>query len=47
MRRASWAMPMVINAGSGVPKVGAPEAIDMDAAKVPKITGEPGRIICP
>ena len=28
---------------SGVPKVGAPVAIDIDEAKVPKITGAPGR----
>ena len=31
-------------AGSGVPKVGAPDCIDMDEAKLPKITGAPGLI---
>ena len=30
--------------GSGVPKVGAPVAIETAAAKVPNTTGAPGRI---
>ncbi|CAI8321635.1 MAG: Uncharacterised protein [Halieaceae bacterium] len=30
--------------GSGVPNVGAPVAMETAAAKVPKITGHPGRI---
>ena len=32
--------------GSGVPKVGAPVAIETAAAKVPKTTGVPGLISC-
>ena len=35
MRRASCAAPKVTIAGSGLPKVGAPDCIDIDAAKVP------------
>jgi hypothetical protein len=30
-------------AGSGVPKVGAPDCIEIDEAKDPRITGAPGR----
>ena len=29
--------------GSGVPKVGAPDCMDIDEAKVPNTTGAPGR----
>ena len=41
MRRASWAAPKVTIAGSGLPNVGAPDCMDMEAAKVPNTTGAP------
>ena len=31
------------SAGSGVPKVGAPDCIEIEDAKLPRITGAPGR----
>ena len=34
------------SAGSGVPKVGAPDCIDSDEAKLPRITGAPGLTSC-
>jgi hypothetical protein len=34
------------NAGSGVPKVGAPDCIEMDETKLPKTTGAPGLTSC-
>jgi hypothetical protein len=46
MRRASWAAPKIACAASGVPKVGAPDCIEMVETKVPKITGAPGRTSC-
>ncbi len=39
-------MPKRISAGSGVPKVGAPDCIDMEPAKVPRIIGTPGLRSC-
>jgi hypothetical protein len=42
-RRASWPITMLPIAGSGVPKVGLPERIDIDDRKLPKITGAPLR----
>ena len=44
--RASFAHPYNTFAGSGVPNVGAPVCIDIELAKLPKITGTPGFIIC-
>src|SRR5579864_8346035 len=41
-RRASAAMEYSTNAGSGVPKVGAPDCIEIDEAKLPSTTGAPG-----
>ena len=32
--------------GSGVPKVGAPDCMEMEAANVPNTTGAPGRQSC-
>ena len=34
------------SSGSGVPKVGAPDCIDIELAKVPNTTGAPGRTSC-
>jgi len=34
------------SAGSGVPKVGAPDCIEIDEAKLPSTTGAPGRTSC-
>ena len=45
-RRASWAAPNSTWAGSGVPKVGAPDCIEIELAKVPNTTGAPGRQSC-
>ena len=42
-RLASAARVYRTTAGSGVPKVGAPVAIDIELANDPRITGEPGR----
>jgi hypothetical protein len=42
-RRASAAMTYSTSAGSGVPKVGAPDCIEIDDAKLPRMTGAPGR----
>ena len=36
-------MPNSTMAGSGVPKVGAPDCMEMELAKLPKTTGAPGR----
>ena len=36
-------MPKSTRVGSGVPKVGAPDCIDMELAKLPNTTGAPGR----
>ena len=33
-------------AGSGVPKVGAPDCMEMDEAKLPSTTGAPGFTNC-
>src|SRR5215472_13966928 len=38
-RRASAAMVYSTSAGSGVPKVGAPDCMDSEEAKLPRITG--------
>ena len=46
-RLASWAMPKSTRAGSGVPKVGAPDCMEMELAKLPRITGAPGRTSWP
>ena len=43
-RRASCAAPYSTMAGSGVPKVGAPDCMDIELAKLPNTTGAPGRI---
>src|SRR5262245_53926352 len=43
-RRASCAAPYETSDGSGVPKVGAPDCIEIDEAKVPNNTGAPGRM---
>src|SRR5208282_6283055 len=43
-RRASAAIVYSTSAGSGVPKVGAPDCIDSDEAKLPSTTGAPGLI---
>jgi hypothetical protein len=45
-RRQSWPITMLPIAGSGVPKVGAPDRSDIDDRKLPKITGAPGRSSC-
>ena len=45
-RRASWAAPKRTSAGSGVPNVGAPDCMETELAKVPKMTGAPGRQSC-
>jgi hypothetical protein len=45
-RRASAAMVYSTSAGSGVPKVGAPDCIDSDEAKLPSTTGAPGLTSC-
>ena len=34
------------SAGSGVPKVGAPDCIDSEEAKLPRTTGAPGFTSC-
>ena len=34
------------SAGSGVPNVGAPDCIEIEEAKLPKITGAPGFTSC-
>src|SRR5277367_727377 len=41
-RRARAAIEYSTSAGSGVPKVGAPDCIEIDDAKLPSTTGEPG-----
>src|SRR3984885_15460353 len=41
-RRASAAIEYSTSAGSGVPKVGAPDCIEIDEAKLPSTTGAPG-----
>src|SRR5271168_3559338 len=41
-RRARAAIEYSTNAGSGVPKVGAPDCIEIEEAKLPSTTGEPG-----
>lgn len=41
-RRASAAITYSTSAGSGVPKVGAPDCMDIELAKLPKTTGAPG-----
>src|ERR1035438_9008100 len=38
-RRASAAIEYSTSAGSGVPKVGAPDCIEIDEAKLPSTTG--------
>ena len=45
-RRASAAITYSTSAGSGVPNVGAPDCIEIDEAKLPKITGAPGFTSC-
>src|SRR5271168_1631947 len=45
-RRASAAIEYNTNAGSGVPKVGAPDCIEIDEAKLPRTTGAPGLTNC-
>src|SRR5689334_1167894 len=45
-RRASAAITYRTRAGSGVPNVGAPDCIEIDDAKDPRITGAPGRTSC-
>src|SRR5471030_2695828 len=45
-RRASAAIEYSTSAGSGVPKVGAPDCIEIDEAKLPSTTGEPGLTNC-
>src|SRR5258706_7063856 len=45
-RRASAAMTYRTSAGSGVPKVGAPDCIEIELAKLPRTTGAPGRTSC-
>src|ERR1700734_1613274 len=45
-RRASAAMEYSTKAGSGVPKVGAPDCIEIDEAKLPSTTGAPGLTNC-
>ena len=45
-RRASDAITYIAWPASGVPKVGAPVAIDIDDANVPNTTGAPGRTSC-
>src|SRR5215469_2396786 len=42
--RANAAIAYSTSAGSGVPKVGAPDCIDIDDAKLPSTTGVPGLI---
>jgi hypothetical protein len=42
-RRAHAASAYSTSAGSGVPKVGAPDCIDIDEANEPNTTGAPGR----
>src|SRR5438874_997744 len=42
-RRASWAAASSTRVGSGVPKVGAPDCIEIELAKTPNTTGAPGR----
>jgi len=42
-RRASCAAAVRIIVPSGVPKVGAPDCMEMELTKVPKTTGDPGR----
>ena len=41
-RRASAAITKSMSAGSGVPKVGAPDCIEIEEAKDPNTTGAPG-----
>src|SRR5882757_5923351 len=45
-RRASAAIEYSTSAGSGVPKVGAPDCIEIDDAKLPRTTGVPGFTSC-
>ena len=45
-RRASWAAASGTSVGSGVPKVGAPDCIEIELAKTPNTTGAPGRTSC-
>src|SRR5271156_5436896 len=45
-RRANAAIEYSTSAGSGVPKVGAPDCIEIDEAKLPRMTGQPGLISC-
>jgi hypothetical protein len=45
-RRASAAIVYSTSAGSGVPKVGAPDCIEIDEAKLPRTTGAPGFTSC-
>ena len=43
-RRASWPAPEGNLEGSGVPKVGAPEFMSIEATNAPKITGQLGSV---
>ncbi len=45
-RRARAAMQYSTRAGSGVPKVGAPDCMESDEAKLPMTTGAPGLTSC-
>ncbi len=45
-RRAKAAMANKTRAGSGVPKVGAPDCMEIDEAKLPSTTGAPGLHSC-
>src|SRR3954465_8912118 len=45
-RRAHAARVYSTSAGSGVPKGGAPDCIDIDDANDPNTTGAPGRTSC-
>src|ERR1700719_2545670 len=45
-RRARAAIEYKTNAGSGVPKVGAPDCMEMEDAKLPSTTGTPGLTNC-
>ena len=45
-RRARAAITYSTSAGSGVPKVGAPDCMDTEDAKLPSTTGAPGLTSC-
>src|SRR6266403_5742760 len=45
-RRASAAMEYRTSVGSGVPNGGAPDCMEIDEAKLPSTTGEPGLTNC-